>query len=185
MVLQAPAGAEIHVDQQFAGHSTGDPSRIKVEPGQRVIEVFLAGYLPWKQLVSVEPGKRADVIVNLAPGPIGNLDAASGVSDADMAQIRQLLTRYQSAVNGRDLKQIKAVWPEIPPKKLEQFKTLPKGAKISLTLTRANLLEGNENVIVRCKQSYQADGDAHDDNVTFYLGRLNADWIINEIPSSN
>ena len=29
VMLSAPVGAEIHVDQQFFGHSTGGPSRIK------------------------------------------------------------------------------------------------------------------------------------------------------------
>ena len=44
IVVQAPAGAEIHIDQQFEGHSTGARLRIKVQPGQRTVEVFLTGY---------------------------------------------------------------------------------------------------------------------------------------------
>jgi hypothetical protein len=47
VLFRAPVGAEIHIDQQFSGHSTGEPSRIKVQLGQRTVEVFLAGYLPW------------------------------------------------------------------------------------------------------------------------------------------
>jgi hypothetical protein len=189
VVLKAPFGAEIHVDQQFSGHSTGDPSRMKVQAGQRTLEVFLAGYMPWKQLVTVEAGKEADIVANLVPVPVAavpsNTKPAGQMSDADLSQIHQLLTEYESAVNNRDVKQLRTVWPEIPPKKVEQYKGLPKGARITLTLTMASLLEGNENAIVRCKQSYQVDGKSQEDNVTFYVGRLNSGWIINQIPSSN
>ncbi len=187
LMLKAPVGAEIHIDQQFSGHSTGSPSRIKVQPGQRTVEVFLSGYMPWKQLVMVESGKQADVVANLAPVVDVPSSARSGsaVSDADLVQIRQLLTLYETAVNNKDARQLKAVWPEIPPKKLEQYKGVPKGARITLTVTMATLLDGNDNAIVRCKQSYQLDGASQDDNVTFYVGRLNSGWIINQIPSSN
>jgi len=187
LMLKAPVGAEIHIDQQFSGHSTGSPSRIKVPPGQRTVEVFLAGYMPWKQLVMVESGKQADVVANLAPAVNvpSNTRSGGAVSDADMVQIRQLLTLYETAVNNKDIRQLKAVWPEIPPKKLDQYKGVPKGARITLTVTVATLLDGNDNAIVRCKQSYQLEGVSHDDNVTFYVGRLNSGWIINQIPSSN
>jgi hypothetical protein len=189
VMLSAPVGAEIHVDQQFSGHSTGSPSRIKVQPGAHTVEVFLAGYLPWKQLVTVESGKQADVVASLAPAKVvdanSNTGPASALSDADLAEIRQLLTQYETAVNSKDVRQLKAVWPEIPPKKLDQYKGLPKGARIRLTLTLATLLEGNDNAIVKCKQSYELDGNLREDNVTLYVGRLNSGWIINQIPSSN
>jgi hypothetical protein len=198
VMLSAPVGAEIHVDQQFSGHSTGSPSRIKVQPGQHTVEVFLAGYLPWKQLVVVESGKRSDVVASLAPvravdtPPIASTDSnlntkpAAAISDADLAQIRQLLTQYESAVNNKDVRQLKSIWPEIPPKKLDQYKGLPRDFRIRLTLTLATLLEGNENAIVKCKQSYEINGPPRpEDNVTFYVGRFNSGWIINQIPSSN
>jgi hypothetical protein len=189
VMLSAPVGAEIQVDQQFFGHSTGSPSRITVQPGQHTVEVFLAGYLPWKQLVIVESGKRADVVASLAPIKVAEANAKTGpagtIPDADLAQIRQLLTQYETAVNNRDVRQLKAVWPEIPPKKLDQYRGIPKGVRIRLTLTLATLLEGNENAIVKCKQSYDLDGNLREDNVTFYVGRLNSGWIINQIPSSN
>jgi hypothetical protein len=93
-------------------------------------------------VVLVEAGKQADVLASLAPAPVAdipsNLRLGGALSDADMAQIRQLLTRYESAVNARDPKQLRAVWPEIPPKKVEQYKALPKGARITLTLTMAS-----------------------------------------------
>jgi len=113
------------------------------------------------------------------------IDNLATLSDADMTQIRDLLSRYAKAVNGRDVKQLKSTWPEIPAKKVEQVRTLPKGARISLTLTTARLLDTNENAVVRCKQTYELEGKSEDDNVTFYLGRLNNGWIINQIPSSN
>jgi len=188
VVVKAPAGAEIHIDQQFSGHSTGDFTRIKVEPGSRSIEVFLAGYLPWKQMVSAEPGKDTDVTANLSPAPIADNSSAArspALSDADLSLIHDLLTHYQSAVNGRDLKQLKVIWPEIPPKKVDQYKAIPKGGRITLTLTAATLLDGNENAIVKCKQSFELDGKIQDDNITLYVGRLNGGWIINQIPSSD
>lgn len=107
------------------------------------------------------------------------------VPASDMTQIRQLLTRYETAVNGKDVRQLKAIWPEIPPKEMEQYKVLPKGARIKLTVSTANLLDGNENAIVHCQQTYELDGKSRDDNVTFYVGRFNGGWIIQQIPSSN
>jgi hypothetical protein len=189
VMLSAPVGAEIHVDQQFFGHSTGSPSRIKVQPGQHTVEVFLTGYMPWKQLVLIESGKQADVVASLAPAKVvdanSNTRPAAAISDADLDQIRQLFTQYETAVNNKDVRQLKAVWPEIPPKKLDQYRSLPKGVRIKLTLTMATLLEGNDNAIVKCKQSYELEGNSREDNVTFYVGRLNSGWIINQIPSSN
>ena len=107
------------------------------------------------------------------------------ISASDMTLIRQLLTRYENAVNGKDAKQLKAIWPEIPPKEMEQYKLLPKGGRIALTLSTASLLEGDENAIVHCHQNFELNGKSKDDNVTFYVGRLNGGWIIQQIPSSN
>jgi len=189
VLLRAPVGAEINVDQQFAARYTGSPIRIKVRPGQREIEVYQPGFKPWKETVSAQAGKQIELVANLAPAPAPDIPArmvgTATLSDADMTEIRDLLTRYASAVNSRDVKQLKTIWPEIPSKKVEQFKTLPKGARISLTLSTASLLDTKENAVVRCKQTYELDGKSQDDNVTFYLGRLNAGWIINQIPSSN
>ncbi len=41
VMLKAPAGAVVHIDQQSSGQSTGDAFRIKVGPGQHTIDVFL------------------------------------------------------------------------------------------------------------------------------------------------
>ncbi len=193
-MLNAPVGSEIHIDQQFAGHSTGNPTLVKVQPGPRTVEVFLTGYQTWKQVVMVEPGRQANVTANLipiravaVPATAGLASAGSGsaLSDADLALIHQLLTLYETAVNNKDLKQLKAAWPEIPPRKVEEYKSLPRGSRITLTLTKAILLEGNENAIVKCRQDYELNGKLQGDNVTFYVGRLNSGWIINQIPSSN
>jgi hypothetical protein len=188
--LKAPVGAEIHIDQQFTGHSTGDISRIKVEPGSRTVEVFLAGYQPWKQVVPVDAGRQSDVVANLLPMPKTIDDGSkhgTPMSEKDMGKIRELITRYEGAVNSRDVRQIKAIWPEIPSKRADQYRGLPKGTRITLTLTTANLLEGNDNAIVKCKQHYTLEDkpQTQDDSVTFYIGRFNSGWIINQIPSSD
>jgi hypothetical protein len=182
VVLKAPLGAEIHIDQQPSGHSTGDPLQLKVEPGQRVIEAFLPGYLPWRQILSVKRGAQVEVTVDLKAEV--RADHPS-LSVEDMTQIRQLLVHYQAAINGRDLKQLKAVWPEVPPRNVEQFKMLPKGARVTLTVGTATLIDGNENAVIKCTQNYEIDGKSQEDNVTFYVGRLAGSWIINQIPSSN
>lgn len=159
-----------------SSHDEGDFVFVKTE-----------GQLAESDLVSSTPAtdhplatqRQSDSFVVEAPA------IAGAIAEADLVQIRQLLTRYETAVNSRDMKQLKAIWPEIPPKKVEQYKTIPKGARITLTLTMATLLEGNENAIVKCRQSFQLDRKTQDDNVTFYIGRLNSGWIINQIPSSN
>jgi Caspase domain/PEGA domain len=182
VVLRAPSGAEIYIDQQPSGHSTGVPLRLEIQPGQRVIEAFLSGYLPWKYVLSVERGKEVELTADLK----AELRADhTSISAEDMSQIRQLLLRYQSAINSRDIKQVKAVWPEIPPRNVEQLKMLPKGARVTLTVGTATLIDGTENAIIRCRQNYEIDGKSQEDNVTFYLGRLAGSWIINQIPSSN
>jgi uncharacterized caspase-like protein len=106
-------------------------------------------------------------------------------ADADMSQIRDLLARYANAVNSRDTKRLKSVWPEVPGSRLVQIKRLPKGARITLAVAAASLLDTNDNAVVRCKQTLDQDGKTTEDYVTFYVGRFNAGWIINQIPSSN
>lgn len=189
VVLRAPIGAEIQIDQELAAHSNGDPFRVKVQPGRHEITAYIAGFEPWKEVINAEQGKQIELTAVLKPATATNTPAptsdARSLSDADMTQIRDLLSRYAAAVNGRNVKQLKSTWPEIPTKKMDQVKTLPKGARISLTLSAASLLDTNDNVIVRCKQTYELEGKSEEDNVTFYLGRLNGGWIINQIPSSN
>jgi len=189
IILRAPIGAEIQIDQELAAHSNGDPLRIKVQPGRREIAVYKPGFQLWKQVVNAQAGNQIELTADLKLAEGDDNTARRGyapaLSDADMTQIRDLLGRYAKAVNGRDIKQLKSTWPEIPGKKVDEVKTLPKGARISLTLTAASLLDTHENAIVRCKQTLEQDGKSEDDNVTFYLGRLNASWIINQIPSSN
>jgi hypothetical protein len=131
---------------------------------------------------NAERGKQVELTADLKAEP--RVDRTS-ISAEDMSQIRQLLLRYQSAINSRDIRQLKAVWPEIPPRNVEQFKMLPKGARVTLTVGTATMIDGNENAIIRCRQNYEIDGKSQEDNVTLYLGRLAGSWIINQIPSSN
>jgi len=199
IVIQAPAGAEIHIDQQVAGHSTGGPFRSKVQPGPRVVEVFLSGYKPWTETSNIAAGQTGELVANLtpvpapssppAPAPTGSVSkAAATVSEEDHSQIQQLLDRYTSAIVHKDMKQLRAVWPDIPKDQLEIMKDLGskhKGVNISLTITHISLLEGKEDAVVKCKQVLQYDGQTSEDNVTFYMGKLSTGWIINQIPRSN
>jgi eukaryotic-like serine/threonine-protein kinase len=195
VVIQAPAGAEIHIDQQATGHSTGGPLKSAVEPGQRTIEVFLQGYKPWKQSVTADAGKQTEVAVNLSPVPVvaaaPNTAAPkpqSGVSDEDRKQIKQLLDKYANAIVRRDLKQLHEAWPDIPKNQLEVLKSLGKdhkGVSLSIAVDKVSILEGSEDAVVKCKQVLQYDGKTSEDNVTFYLGKLSTGWIINQIPRSN
>jgi len=190
VVISAPAGAEIHVDYQITGHSTGSATRIKVDPGTHVVEVMLNGYEPWKQSVAVGSGKEANLIAALSAIPsvkhLPNSGSGSEVSKEDRDQIQQLFTRYANAVNGKDVKQLKLVWPEIPSSKLAEYRALPRGLKITLELNLATLIGGNDNAIAHCRQTSESGGAvSSQDNVTFLIGRFNSGWIINGIPPSN
>jgi hypothetical protein len=97
-----------------------------------------------------------------------------------------LLASYARVVNGRDIKGLLTVWPDILSKDIEAIKVMPKGDRISLTVATASLLpDNNEIAVVRCRQTLESNGKTQDDNVTFYLGRLHGGWIIDRIPSSN
>jgi Protein kinase domain/PEGA domain len=198
IVIQAPAGAEIHIDQLVAGHSTGGPFRSKVQPGQRVVEVFLSGYKPWSQTSNVTAGQTSDLVANLTPIPapaaptpapsVAVSKGPAGVSEEEHNQIQQLLDRYAGAIVHKDMKQLRAVWPDIPKDQFEIMKDLGskhKGVNLTLTITHISLLEGKEDAVVKCKQVLQYDGQTSEDNVTFYLGKLSSGWIINQIPRSN
>ena len=178
-VRQQVAGKSDQVPQysviRNSNHDEGD--FVFVKKDEQLAKSPAVSSTPTTDQPLVTQSPSDSFVVLKAPG--------KAISDADLAQIHQLLTQYESAVNNRDLKQLKTIWPEIPPKKVEQYKTIPKGARITLTITMATLLEGNDNAIVKCKQNYWLDGKTQDDNVTFYVGRLNSGWIINQIPSSN
>ena len=89
IVVKAPAGAEIHIDQQVVGHSAGGPLKSKVQPGSRTVEIFLTGFQTWKQTASVDPGKAVDLDATLIPVPVTTTTnstpprPAAGVSDED------------------------------------------------------------------------------------------------------
>ena len=178
-VRQQVAGKSDQVPQysviRNSNHDEGD--FVFVKKDEQLAKSPAVSSTPTTDQPLVTQSPSDSFVVLKAPG--------KAISDADLAQIHQLLTQYEIAVNNRDLKQLKTIWPEIPPKKVEQYKTIPKGARISITITMATLLEGNDNAIVKCKQNYWLDGKTQDDNVTFYVGRLNSGWIINQIPSSN
>jgi serine/threonine-protein kinase len=195
VVIQAPTGAEIHIDQQAAGHSTGSPLKSIVEPGQRTIEVFLQGYKPWKETIAVDIGTQAEVFVNLSPIPVVAAPStnvppqrSSGASEEDRKQIQQLVDKYASAVEHRDLKQLHEAWPDMPKNQLDLVKSLSKdhkGVSLALTVDKISILEGGEDAVVKCKQILHYDGTLSEASVTIYMGKLGAAWIITKIPRSN
>jgi hypothetical protein len=196
VMMTAPAGAEIHVDQLASGHSTGGPYRIKVDPGQRVIEVFLAGYEPWKQSVSVDPGKQEDVVAKLVPVPLPvnpqPLRAAPGVSEDDRRQIQQLLDQYASGYSQRQIRQIKALWPSIDSdsdKTIEKFFNNKdfKSVSMAFHLTDASFAGGH--FIAECTQTlhYELDGKSYgytDTPKTIFVVKKPDGWKIEFIPVS-
>ncbi len=54
-VTSNPDGAEISVDDSFAGNT---PSTLKLKPGKHKISVTLAGYKAWTREISVEAGSE-------------------------------------------------------------------------------------------------------------------------------
>lgn len=195
LIVQAPAGAEIHVDQQVAGLSGGGPLKIKVPPGQRNIEVIQQGYQPFREIVPVSPGEQATVIAKLAQIPIPTTSPVpasprtpGGVPEADRGQIENVLNRYTASVSQKDFKQVRAVWPDIPKAELDKLRDFAKDHKnvgMAMSIERISLLEGNEDAVVKVRQVIQYDGKTSSNEVTVYMKKLTMGWIITEIPRSN
>jgi serine/threonine protein kinase len=195
VIVQAPAGAEIHIDEQVAGHSAGGPLKIKVPPGQRNIEVILQGYQPFRESVPVSPGEQAPVIAKLTQIPIPNNSTVppspripAGVSEADRGQIENVLNRYTSAVSQKDFKLIRVAWPDIPKAELDKLRDFARDHKkvgMAMSIERISLLEGNEDAVVKVRQVVQYDGKSSPNEVTVYMKKLTTGWIITEIPRSN
>ena len=196
IVLKAPAGAEVHIDQQSRGQSTGEPYRIKVEPGQRKIEVFLAGYQTWKQTQSVDPGKEVDLVASLTPVPAPttttNLSPprpSTEVSDEDRRQIQQLLDRYANGYNQKNVKAIQAVWPSIPTDTVKIVKEFFRDSRtVDMKMRLNNAIPAGRRITIDCTQTlrYSMDGKetVHTESKTLYVMRSNNGWLIDFIPTS-
>jgi hypothetical protein len=57
-----PDGAEINVDDSFAGNA---PTTLKLRPGQHAIRVFMKDYNNWSQWITVEAGSQALITATL------------------------------------------------------------------------------------------------------------------------
>ncbi|HUD56363.1 MAG TPA: protein kinase [Terracidiphilus sp.] len=196
LAIQAPLGAEVHIDQQIAGHSTGAVLKIQVQPGSHSVEVFLQGYQPFRKQVALEPGQEAELAAALQPIPVApatpasapNPSASGSLSANDRNQIQETLNRYATAVGQKDTKQLRVAWPDIPKNQLDSLRDFVrdhKGAAIALSVTRISLLEGGVDAVVTCKQTLQFDGKTSSADVTLYMKKLTTGWIITQIPRSN
>jgi serine/threonine protein kinase len=193
VMLKAPAGAEVHIDQQSSGHSTGDPYRIKVGPGQHTVEVFLTGYEPWKQAVSVELGKQVDVVANLTAIPVVSSrptpPPASGVSDEDRKQIQALLDRYGDGYNQKNVKLIQAAWPSIPQEKLKNIKDFLHDRKsVNMKLSVTSAIPAGKRITVDCTQTLQFDDNGKErsltSQITLYVVKRDSGWEIDFVPNT-
>ena len=196
IVVQAPVGSEIHVDQQPVGHSTGGPLKSKVQPGQRTVEVFLSGFQPYSRTVSVAPGAQENVIADLKPVPAPSMPpnpslsrTTSAVTDDDRREIQQLLDRYADGYNQRNVKSIQAIWPSIHPdqvKVIKEFFNDSKSVSMKLRLTDAS--PAGKRVTVECIQTllYSQGGKEKSQTaaITLYVVRHENGWVIDFIPNS-
>jgi hypothetical protein len=193
VMLKAPAGAEVHIDQQSSGQSTGEPYRIKLNPGQHTVEVFLSGYQPWKQSVSVELGKQVDVVANLTAIPVissrPTTPPASGVSDEDRKQIQALLDRYGDGYNQKNVKLIQAVWPSIPQEKLKNIKDFLHDRKtVNMKLSLTSAVPAGKRITVDCTQTLRFDDNGKErsqtSQITLYVVKRDSGWEIDFVPNT-
>ena len=194
VMLKAPAGAEVHIDQQSSGHSMGDAYRIKVAPGQHTVEVFLSGYQPWKQTVSVELGKQVDVAANLTAIPVvssrpATPPPASGVSDDDRKQIQALLDRYGDGYNQKNVKLIQAAWPSIPQEKLKTIKDFLHDRKsVNMKLSVTSAIPAGKRITVDCTQTLRFDDNGKErsltSQITLYVVKRDSGWEIDFVPNT-
>src|SRR5207237_10121634 len=77
-IFSEPFGAEIDLDGAFIGNT---PFRVIVPSGQHLISLRLAGYGPWKKMISATGGSL-EVDADLSPGGI-NGDVVSHCSTPD------------------------------------------------------------------------------------------------------
>jgi hypothetical protein len=196
IVVQAPAGAEIHIDQQFAGHSTGGPFKSKVQPGQTSVEVFLTGYQPFSRTVAVSAGKQEELVATLTPvavpsaPPTSSLSHnSSAVSDEDRKQIQQLLDRYADGYSQKNIKLIQTLWPSIPTDTVKNIKDFFKASKsVNMKIRLTDAIPAGKRVTVECIQTlhYDLDGKLNEHTVpkTIYVVRSDTGWLIDFVPNS-
>jgi serine/threonine protein kinase len=199
LVVQAPPGAEIHIDQQLAGHSTGGLFKAKVKPGSRTVEVFLAGYEPYNQVVPLSAGQQIDVVAKLTPVPAAgtattppNVAAVSPsaiVSDEDRRQIQQLLDRYADGFSRKDIRAIQSCWPSIPSEALRRIRDFFKLAKsVNMSIRLSDAIPAGKRVTADYIQTlrYSMEGQQKSETAskTLYVIKTPGGWSIDFIPTS-
>jgi hypothetical protein len=197
LVVQAPAGAEIHIDQQLVGHSTGGALRCKVQPSQKTVDVFLVGFQPWSRTVTVDPGAQLSVNAQLIPVPVQKSTpptivptfATADVLAADRMQIQQLLDRYTTGYTDRNAKLIQEAWPSVHPDQIKKIRDFLKNFKsVKMSLRIVNAVPAGNRVTVECTQtlSYDLNGKEQTSvsQLTLYVVKRDGGWLIDFIPNS-
>jgi serine/threonine-protein kinase len=194
LIVEAPTGAEIHIDLQPAGHSTGDPLKVKVLPGQRKVDVFLQGYQPFSQIIPVSPGEQAKVMARLNPIPKANpptnpsvSSTTTGVSEDDRKGIQDLLNRYAAGYDQKNIKVIQSLWPSIPSDTVKHIKDFFKLSKtVEMEIHVGNAVPAGSRVTVECSQTlrYSLEGkeQAHTETKTLYVRKSDGAWLVDFIP---
>lgn len=195
LVVEAPEGAEIHIDQQFVGHSTGGMLKCKVQPGQKTVDVYLAGFQPWSRSVIVDLGAHPTVTAQLvpvqksSPPPIAPAPATTGISADDRMQIQQLLDRYATGYTDRNSKLIQDAWPSVHPDQIKKIRDFLKNFKsVKMSLRMVNAVPAGNRVTVDCTQtlSYELNGKEEKSvsQLTLYVVKRESGWLIDFIPNS-
>lgn len=194
LIVEAPAGAEIHIDQQLVGHSTGTPLKTKVQPGQRTVDVYLSGFQPYSQSVPVPAGETTTVTAKLNAAPVSAPSttpavshAPNGVSDADRQEIQALLDHYAEGYSQRNIKAIQTYWPSIPVDSLKYIKDFFKMSKtVNMQLHLGNATPAGTRVVITCTQILQFSIDGKDntrnESKTMYVIKGDSGWLIDYIP---
>lgn len=75
----APAGAEIHIDNAFRGHS---PLKLKLPPRQMKVRVVLEGFDPWERDIEPKPGMIIQPVLKPVAAPPAEAAPAPAVEPA-------------------------------------------------------------------------------------------------------
>jgi serine/threonine protein kinase len=205
ITIQAPVGAEIHIDQQVIGHSAGGPIKASVPPGSRTVEVLLQGFQPFSQVVNVPAGEQPTLVVKLTPLPplpttspsnptsgANNMSAGRStpaVSQQDRMAIQDLLNRYAGAYNQRNLKAVQSLWPSIPSDEVKTIKDFFRSSKsIDMKIQLGNAVPAGKRITIECTQTLRFNMDGkqqeHTESKTIYVIDTSTGWLIDFIPTT-
>ena len=198
ITIQAPVGAEIHIDQQVIGHSAGGPIKAQVQPGSRTVEVLLQGFQPYSRAVNMSAGEQQNLVVNLTPLPSPSTSSTNNVpavrstpavSQQDRTAILDLLNRYAIAYSQRDLKAIQSLWPSIPSDEVKTIKNFFKIAKsVDMKIQMGNAVPAGDRITVETTQTLRYDLEGKQERTwskTIYVKKDTSNgWFIEFIPTS-